>query len=383
MDLRAGFRQAFGGDPDLVVRSPGRVNLIGEHTDYNAGLVLPMALQLGTDVAVRRRDDGVLRSVARRFDAADERTLADLDPADGPEWMRYVAGCAALLQHTGRPLPGADLLVDGDLPLGSGLSSSASLELGVLVALASLTGDPPPAAELARLGQRVENEVVGVRSGIMDQLVIAAGRAGAALLIDCRSLAIEAVPLPDGVRVLVLDSAVPRTLAGSAYNDRRAECESAVRKLQAFRPQLRALRDATEADLAAWGDALTDTERRRARHVVTENARVRAAAGAMRAGDVVTVGRLMAVSHASLRDDYQVSGPELDRLVEIAAGTPGVLGARLTGAGFGGCAVALAEAGAAEEAAASIPGRYRRETGRDGSGLVGVPSAGTSVTWRR
>ena len=380
--VRDAFERAVGTPPELVVRSPGRVNLIGEHTDYNEGWVLPMALDLGTDVAARARPDGLLRVVAARMGAEDERPLDDLRLDESPDWMRYVAGCAAVLRDAGRALPGVDLVIDGDLPLGGGLSSSASLELGVLVALTALTGEQLGAADLARLGQRVENEIVGVRTGIMDQLAVAAGAKGSALLIDCRSLEFEPVPLPADVRVLVLDSAVPRTLAGSAYNERRAQCESGLAKLQAFRPGLGALRDVTEADLAEHGHALTDVEFRRARHIVTEDARVLAAADALRGGDAARFGELMTASHASMRDDYEISGPELDALVEIALGTPGVLGARLTGAGFGGCAVALTTAEAAGDAAAAIAGRYRETTGRPGSAWVCAPSEGTHVAWR-
>jgi galactokinase len=380
-ELRTAYERAFGAPPDLVVRSPGRVNLIGEHTDYNDGFTLPVALDLGTDVAVRRRADGLLRTVARRLDATDSRRVDALRPTEGPEWARYVAGAAALLRQRRGNLPGADLLIDSDLPIGAGLSSSASLELGVLVALLGLTTAAIDRTELARLGQRVENEIIGVRSGIMDQLAIACGVAGSALLIDCRTLTTETVPLPAGIRILVLDSAVPRTLAGSAYNTRRAECEAGLRRLQDVAPQLRALRDVTPDLLAEHGFRLTDVELRRARHVVTENARVQASAAALRAGDVETFGRLMVDSHASLRDDYAVSGPELDRLVDIAVATPGVLGARLTGAGFGGCAVALATADSADRAAETIPARYRDATGRPGTASVTVPSAGTHVQW--
>jgi galactokinase len=380
-ELRTVFERAFGGPPELVVRSPGRVNLIGEHTDYNDGFTLPVALDLGTDVAVRRRSDGLLRTTACRLDATDARPVDALRPTEGPEWARYVAGAAALLLESRGDLPGADLLIDSDLPIGAGLSSSASLELGVLVALLGLTTATIDRTELARLGQRVENEIIGVRSGIMDQLAIACAAAGSALLIDCRTLATEDVPLPAGIRILVLDSAVPRTLAGSAYNTRRTECEAALRRLQDVAPQLRALRDVTPDLLAEHGSRLTDVELRRARHVVTENARVQASAAALRAGDVTTFGRLMVDSHASLRDDYEVSGPELDTLVDIALATPGVLGARLTGAGFGGCAVALATADSAERVAEAIPARYRDATGRPGTAYVTVPSQGTHVHW--
>ena len=380
-ELRTAFERAFGAPPELVVRSPGRVNLIGEHTDYNDGFTLPVALDLGTDVAARRRDDGLLRTHARRLDATDSRPVAALQPAEGPEWARYVAGAAALLRDGGLDLTGADLFIDSDLPIGAGLSSSASLELGVLVALLAVSDASVDRTELARLGQRVENEIIGLRSGIMDQLAIACGAAGSALLIDCRTLATEPVPLPAGIRILVLDSAVPRTLAGSAYNTRRAECEAALHRLQDVVPRLRALRDVTPDLLAEHGSRLPDIELRRARHVVTENARVHGSVAALRADDVATFGRLMVDSHTSLRDDYAVSGPELDILVDIALATPGVLGARLTGAGFGGCAVAVVTADQAEHAAATIPARYRDTTGRPGTASVTVPSQGTHVQW--
>jgi galactokinase len=369
------FTRSFGSAPDAIVRSPGRVNLIGEHTDYNDGWVFPAALDMGTSVAVRRRDDGVLRTVAPRMGGADEARIDDLRPQKGPEWTRYVRGVAALLGES-CALSGADMLIDGDLPLGAGLSSSASLELGVAVALMALAGCPIDRTALARLGQRVENEIVGVQSGIMDQLAVACGEAGHALLIDCRSFDVERAPIPPRVRILVLDSAAPRTLAGSAYNQRRAECESALRKLSAVQPGLRALRDVTPALLESAADRLDDVELRRVRHVVGENGRVLTSVAALRVGDAARFGELMVASHASLRDDYEVSGPELNALVEVALDTPGVLGARLTGAGFGGCAVALVVAQHAEAAAQAIAERYRRATGRAGSTYICAPSDG-------
>jgi galactokinase len=379
--LRERFGRAFDGRPELIVRSPGRVNLIGEHTDYNDGWVLPAALDMGTDVAARARDDGMLRVVAHRLDVEDLVPLDDLRPAEGPEWTRYVRGSAALVRESGYDLPGADLLIDSDLPIGAGLSSSASLELGVAVTLLRLAGVTWDTDRLALLGQRVENEIVGVRSGIMDQLAVAGGVAGHAVLIDCRSLSVEPVPIPARARILILDSAVPRTLAGSAYNDRRAECESALAALQAAEPGLRALRDVTPELLAAEEARLKDVELRRARHVVSENQRVLDGSVALRAGDVAAFGRLMCSSHASLRDDYEVSVAELDALVEIAVETAGVYGARLTGAGFGGCAVALVAADRAEHAASTITDQYQRATGRAGTAAICIPSQGTHVRW--
>jgi galactokinase len=373
------FTEAFGAPPSLIVRSPGRVNLIGEHTDYNDGWVFPAALDMGTVVAAGPRGDRRLRTVAVRMGGEDTAALDDLQPGAGSEWARYVRGVATLLQNSDCPMPGANLYIDGDLPLGSGLSSSASLELGVAAALMTLGSCPIETTALARLGQRVENEIIGVQSGIMDQLAVAGGVAGHALLIDCRTYASEPVPLPPGMRILVLDSATPRTLAGSAYNQRRAECESALGKLRVVEPGLRALRDVTPELLAAEAGRLSEVELRRARHVVSENQRVLDSVAALRRGDMAAFGRLMDASHASLSDDYEVSGPELDALTTIARQTPGVLGARLTGAGFGGCAVALVEAPHADEAAATIGERYRAVSGRDGRVYACAPAAGVRV----
>jgi galactokinase len=379
--LREQFDRTFGGQPDLIVRSPGRINLIGEHTDYNDGWALPIALDVGTDVAARRRDDRILRITAPQLTATDEIPVDDLRPRHGSEWTRYVRGIAALLRETGRPVPGADVLIDGDLPIGAGLSSSASLELAVAVAFASLAGHQIDGVALARLGQRVENEIVGVRSGIMDQLAIALGVAGHALRIDCRTLETKTVPIPPGVRILVLDSAVPRTLAGSAYNQRRSECEVALKTLQAADPDLQALRDVTVGLLRKEGWRLTDVQLRRARHVITENQRVLDAVAALQRGDVGHFGQLLTDSHLSLRNDYEVSSPGLDMLVDIAAHTPGVLGARLTGAGFGGCVIALVTADRADRAVMTIAERYRQVTGLPGAGFACAASDGTRIRW--
>ncbi len=380
--IRISFTSHFGQSPDLVTRSPGRVNLIGEHTDYNEGWVLPAALNLATWVAAGPRTDGRLHTVAARLGAEDDAPLADLRPREGPPWTRYVRGVAILLQEAGCPLPGANLFIDGDLPLSGGLSSSASLELGVAVTLATLAGCPVDRRALALLSQRAEHESVGVQCGIMDQLAVACGVAGHALLIDCRSYDIEPVPIPAGLRILVLDSAVPRTLAGSAYNRRRAECEEALKQLRKLYPEARALRDVTPEMLreAEQRGLLAGIPLKRARHVVDEDARVLESAVLLRAGDGAAFGRLMYASHTSLRDDYEVSGPELDALVEISRQTPGILGARLTGAGFGGAAVALAEAEQAEQALTAIVERYRAQTGRPGQGWVCRAQEGVVAT---
>ncbi len=379
--VQNGFTAYFGRPPHLITRSPGRVNLIGDHTDYNEGWVLPAALNLGTWIATGPRTDGRLHTVAARMGQEDDVPLADLCPREGQPWTRYVRGVAALLQEAGCAPPGANLFIDGDLPLTGGLSSSASLELGVAVALTALAGCPVDRRALALLSQRAEHESVGVQCGIMDQLAVACGVAGHALLIDCRSYDVEPVPIPAGLRILVLDSAVPRTLATSAYNQRRAECEEALGQLRKLYPEARALRDVMPEMLheAEQRGLLAGVPLKRARHVVGEDARVLESASFLRAGDGVAFGRLMYASHASLRDDYEVSVPEMDALVEIAHNTPGILGARLTGAGFGGSAMALAEAGRAEQALASIVERYRAQTGREGQGWVCSAEDGVMV----
>jgi galactokinase len=373
------FESSFGRAPEITVRSPGRVNLIGDHTDYHEGFVLPAAIDLGTDVTAARRDDGRLRVVAARLNETDDVALADLGNGGGPEWSRYVRGCALLLRRAGHDVPGADVLIDSDLPIGGGLSSSASLELGVCVALLGLARADMDRVALARLCQRVENDIIGVQSGIMDELAVACGVEDHALVIDCRATTADPVPIPDSVRILVLDSGIPRTLAGSAYNQRRAESAAALAVLQRERPDLAAIRDVTAELFEREQHRLDDVGRRRMRHVVTENDRVQRSATALRDGDIETFGRLMAASHASLRDDYEVSVPDLDTLVTTAQQTPGVYGARLTGAGFGGCAVALVDTDHAESAAGSIGRRYGELTGRTNTALLCRASRGTHV----
>lgn len=307
--------------------APGRVNLIGDHVDYTGGFVLPMAVQLGTVVEVDPGGDRVELSSESEAAAASV-SLAPGDPsAAEPAWARYVSGVVAELA----PASGARGTVRTTLPIGAGLSSSAALEVAVALAL----GFAGTTNELARLCQRAEQRASGVPCGIMDQLASAAGVAGHALLIDCTTEKVTPVRLPEGIEVVAVHSGEARQLAGSAYADRRAACERAELDVGP-------LREAALGDLGAIDD---DVVRRRARHVVTENARTLAAAGALRAGDAVAAGRLMVESHHSLRDDFEVSTPGLDVLVDRLLSTPGVLGARLTGAGFGGCAVALCEPG--------------------------------------
>jgi galactokinase len=311
--------------------APGRVNLIGDHTDYTGGLVLPMAIDLGTTV-VGRRGGSVVSLVS---DTEDEEAVVPLDVAEPaavrPAWARYVAGVVSVL----RPPHGFTGRVTTTLPVGAGLSSSAALEVAVALAL----GFEGSALDLALACQRAEHEASGVPSGVMDQLASAAGVAGHALLIDCSTLRVTPAPLPDGVEVVVVHSGQSRTLVGSAYAERRSQCEAAARVVGP-------LKDATPGALTELPDPVV---RARARHVITENERVRSFAGALAAADLAACGDLMKSSHASLRDDFEVSTPRLDALVAGLSARPGVHGARLTGAGFGGCVVALADPGAIPE----------------------------------
>lgn len=372
------FEQRYRAAPTWVVRAPGRINLIGEHTDYNDGFVLPMAIDRAVWIALRPRADRRVIVHSLDFVQTVEFDLDTLQRAD-LGWAEYVKGVAWALLGAGHPLTGWEGVTAGDVPIGAGLSSSAAIELAVARAFAAVSDLPWDPARMARVGQRAENGWVGVNCGIMDQLISAAGQAGHALLLDCRSLAGQAVPLPPGYRFLVLDSAAPRTLAGSAYNQRRAECESAAGKLKTVYPDIVALRDVTPAMLAAQAHLLDPVELRRARHVVAEDERVLRCVDALRSGAITAVGALMLASHASLRDDYEVSSAELDALVELAMLTPGVVGARMTGAGFGGCAVALTEMGAAEAAAEAIIARYRARTGRAGKAYICVASQGAAA----
>jgi galactokinase len=339
--VAAAFRERTGRDPEGVWAAPGRVNLIGEHTDYNDGFVLPAAIDRLVLVAAGRRAGGRLRLWSLQAGPPADLELAGIGPGKVGGWAAYPAGVAWALGQAGVELAGADLVVDGDVPPGSGLSSSAALECATATALADLGAAGLDPVALAGLARRAENEVVGVPSGVMDQMVSMLGRAGHALFLDTRSLGTEQVPLPleaAGLCLLVIDTRAGHRLVDGAYADRRAACEAAAATLG-----VPALRDATVALLERHAAALGDPGLRRARHVVTENGRVLAAVELLRAGDLDRLGPLLAASHASLRDDYEVSSPELDTAVEAAVAA-GAVGARMTGAGFGGSAIALVEA---------------------------------------
>jgi len=373
-DLRSWFIARFGVAPQLY-RARGRVNLIGEHTDYNDGFVLPAAIDLATYVGAAPRKDRRLVVYSLAF---DEGVEVDLDAAPAPwrHWSDYVVGVALGLEREGLRLSGANMMLATELPMGAGLSTSAALEVAVGYALSDLAGSALERKGLALLCQRAENEFVGMRCGVMDQLISCCGVAGHALLIDCRTLETRAAPLDSRARLVICNTMVSHELAASEYNKRREECERAVALLSAEFDGVRALRDVSPEALARHGAALPDVILRRARHVVTENARTLAAAEALETGDLKHFGRLMHESHASLRDDYAVSCDEADLMVDLAQNMEGVFGARLTGGGFGGSTVNLVEAEAAERFMRSIAESYRAATGLTPQIFCATPSEG-------
>ncbi|HEY2434402.1 MAG TPA: galactokinase [Vicinamibacterales bacterium] len=347
----------------FAYRAPGRVNLIGEHTDYNDGFVMPVAIDRATTATMTPRPD---RTVVVQSGQAPSIAF-DLDqPGSGPSgsWSDYLRGTAAILERRGHRLRGADIAITSDVPAGAGLSSSAALEVSIGFGLLDLAGAPIDLTELALACQQAEHEFVGTRCGIMDQFIACHGRAGHALLIDTRSLRIDALPIPDGVRVLICNSMTRHAHASGEYNHRRSDCESGVRSLQGALPDVRALRDVTSAQLEESRARLDARVYRRCRHVVTENERVLHAAEALTRGDLRAFGALMDASHASMRDDYEISTPSIDALVDAARACHGVYGARLTGGGFGGCVVALVDAPAVASVAEQIRGGYATTTGR-------------------
>jgi galactokinase len=363
--IRDQFQRHFGIHPRLIVRAPGRVNLIGEHTDYNEGFVLPVAIDRATYVAARPRDDRRVRVVAQDMAAEDEFALDQIERSAAHPWSNYVRGMAKALLAASHALGGANLLIASDVPRGAGLSSSAALEVSVGYAFQLLNKLNILGEELALLAQGTENSFVGVQCGIMDQLISVLGRADRALLLDCRDLSYRLVPLPPEIAIVVCDSRVERTLAGSAYNQRRAECAEAVRLLGQWYPAIRALRDVSLDQFLRHEADLPEPVRARARHVISENDRAVRGAAALDAGDVAAFGTLMDQSHRSLRDDYQVSIAELDVLVEAARRVPGCYGSRLTGAGFGGCTVSLVEQVALPAFQRDVAAAYRAATGGD------------------
>ncbi len=367
------FQQRFGSAPSAVVRAPGRVNLIGEHTDYNDGFVLPMAIDRASWIALRPRKDGRVTIFSQSHNESAEFDLAKMTK-NPHHWSEYVKGTAWALQEAGLKLNGWDGVTGCDVPLGAGLSSSASFEMAVARAFEVTSGFTWDPAKMALLGQKAENKWVGVNCGIMDQMISAAGKKGHALLIDCRSLAHQLVPLPPKTVVVILDTATRRGLVGSAYNERRAQCEAAAKFFG-----VKALRDVSVAQFNAKASQLDETTSKRARHVVTEDERTAQAAVAMRAGDAKTLGKLMDASHESLKNDFEVTNDALNVIVECARHGKGCIGARMTGAGFGGCAVALVEENVAENFTKTVAADYEKATKLKPSLYVCHPSNGAEI----
>ncbi len=397
------FSRRFGRPAEIAARAPGRVNLIGEHTDYNDGFVLPIALEQCTWVAAAGREDG--QATAESLVLGERVSWPLDDEADGPihvvgidtprpdgesplqqriaalpAWGRYVAGVAALLRRRGARLSGFDLLIHSDVPLGSGLSSSAALEVATALALADRAGEPLASTELADLCRAAEHEFAGVPCGIMDQYASLFARQDCALLLDCRSRQIEQIRCElAGHALIVVDSGVRHALASTEYARRQQECAAAVRYFQQLNPAVTALRDVSSDGVRSHASQMDPLLAARALHVVAENERTLAAAEALRRGDLPAMGRLMSESHGSLRDQYEVSCAEVDQLVELIGSQPGVLGARMTGGGFGGAVIALVRDSAGQRLAAVLRERYQRPDGRPTEPLAVRPGAGASL----
>ena len=368
------YAREFGQAPRFTVRAPGRVNLIGEHTDYNDGFVLPLGIDRAAWIALSPRDDRDVRVWSVDFEEEAQFALDRLERG-GPAWSEYLKGVASVMERAGHRLTGWEGVMASSVPIGAGLSSSAAVELATARAFAAVSELPWNPAAMAKLAQRAENDWVGVNCGIMDQMICAVGREGHAMLIDCRTLETRAVPIPAETMVVVMDTATRRGLVESAYNERRRQCEAAAAFFK-----VPALRDVTVEMLEAHASGLDSITAKRARHVVTENARTLAAAEAMSGDDATSLGRLKNDSHRSLRDDFEVSSAALDAIVDIAQIQPGCHGARMTGAGFGGCAVALVDRSHCAAFAVTVAAAYEERSGLAPKIYVTEASAGASAS---
>jgi galactokinase len=361
--IEEAFRKTYGTAPDVVARAPGRVNLIGEHTDYNDGFVLPAAIDRAIEFAARRREDSAIRAYSIDFQDKAEFGLGAIEPDGRHSWSNYLRGVLKFLQEDGHHLGGADVAFGGNVPREAGLSSSAAVEVGAVALAMKLFNIELSPLEAVRLARRAENEFVNVPCGIMDQFVCALGKRHHALFLDCRDLTYHHVPLSDHTKIVVCDSGMRRALASSEYEIRVQQCLQAVAQLGTTGLSIHSLREIDLAGLEAASHSLSKIPLKRARHVVSENERVLKAVKDLEKGDLESFGNLMIASHESLRDDYEVSCKELDTLVELALEQAGVLGARMTGAGFGGCTVNLLRADAAEGFVKTLREGYKRATG--------------------
>lgn len=359
------FEELWRGEQPRFFRAPGRVNLIGEHTDYNDGFVLPIAVNYQTTVAASPRPDTKINVFSLNYNEMLTFDLNDKPRRLTNEWLNYVEGIGRVLIEKGYNIGGANLLVGSDVPVGAGLSSSAAIEIAVGLALTSISGIEIGRLPLALTGQRAEHEFVGTKSGIMDQFVVAFGQPDKALLIDCRALKAEEINLGLGeTEFIVCNSGVKHALATGEYNTRRAECEKGVELLGEYLPEIKALRDVGSDDFDEFSAFLPEVIRRRCRHVITENERTLKAAEAFKTGDMETAGRLMSQSHASMRDDFEISCEEIDTLVALAENFEGVCGARMTGGGFGGCTINLIKRAKSDEFIEYIGREYELQTSR-------------------
>jgi galactokinase len=376
-ELRSQFSHRYGGSA-RIFRAPGRVNLIGEHTDYNDGLVMPVAIDSYVWTAIAARSDSTVRVYSSNFSEEIEFDLEDRRARPKKYWSDFVEGPARMLQNAGHRLRGADLLIHGEIPMGAGLSSSAAIEVAVALALTTNSGSALERVELAQVCHRAENEFVGARVGIMDQFVSCCGRAGEALLLDCRTLEYRLLPLPTHLSLVISNTMVKHEHATGEYNKRRSECEEGLRILSRALPGIRALCDVTLSELERHCRELPETIYRRCRHVISEIARVAEASSALQRADADALGHLMCQSHLSLRDDYEVSCAELDLMVELAQRQEGVYGARMTGGGFGGCTINLVDADAVDHFKHSVASAYEKKTGREPQILVVFASDGAA-----
>jgi galactokinase len=355
------FERVYAARP-RVFRAPGRVNLIGEHTDYNDGFVMPAAVGFSTYAGIAPRPDRKLVLQSQEFPGCFEFDLDNLPQQRNQAWVDYVVGVATVLRRRGIRLEGANLLVNGDIPIGAGLSSSAALEVASTLALLSLTGIPMPLPEVATLCREAENTYVGAHVGIMDQYISCMGKAGHAMLLDCRSLEFRLVPIPPGLQLVVCNTMVKHDVATSGYNVRRAQCEEGVGYFAKWYPNIRALRDVSVEMLHEHSKDLSPVILKRCTHVILENQRTVEAARSLTDRDLARMKELMAESHASMRDLYEISCQEVDIMVDSAQDLPGFCGGRMTGGGFGGCTINLVRTGNASDFAAQIADRYQRAT---------------------
>jgi galactokinase len=372
------FREVYGTSPSGTFRAPGRVNLIGEHTDYNDGFVMPAAIDFYSYAAIGERTDHTLSVYSEQFHQSVEFSIAHLAGPPRKHWSDYVRGVAAVLRDEGYPLRGAKLVIDGQVPIGSGLSSSAAIEVTTALALTSLGGVTIPLLEVARLCQRAENTYTGARCGIMDQFVSCFGKRDHALMLDCRSLEAMYLQLPPNVCLVICNTMVKHELAAGEYNERRASCERVVETIAKFRPEVRALRDLTLEDLKHHQNQISSVDFRRCRHVITENDRVKDAKAALESADLARFGELMYLSHDSLDQDYEVTCRELNIMVKLAREFEGVYGARMTGGGFGGCTITLVESKVVPEFQATVAREYEKLTGLSPQIVVSAAAAGAS-----